>query len=340
MAGANIFVMYTSANGQNVTVSPRLGVGHIEPEHDDSDTAQISLLAGSGVQNGMMTANVRCSNCKSWNGGSMDFTASKGPWIYAAKNGEPLNSDDLDEEIMFHDIYSPFTWDFSAAKGGNAVNPFLTTAPSNGTTTTTSSGGTVAPPSNITQIMIAHGVLASLAFVILWPVGAMIVRLATFSSFVKIHVAIQLLAWTIFIAAFGMGAYMASVYDLTSNRHPIIGITVFALVLFQPIFGYLHHRNYKQTGRRNTWSFIHLSIGRVAIPLGIINGGLGLSLAGNASKGAIIAYGVIAGIFGVGYLAAAISGEVRRARSRKDMGGERSGEEKGQREMNSSLQSA
>ncbi|KAK4499001.1 hypothetical protein PRZ48_009513 [Zasmidium cellare] len=330
MAGANIFVMYSSANGQNVTVSPRRGVGHVEPEHDSSDTASITLLEGSGVNNNTMTANVRCSNCNSWNGGSMDFRSSNGQWIYAAKSGSPLESDDLNEELSVHDLHNSFTWDFTAAKGGNDVNPFLATATSN--TTTTSTGGGSATPSNITSIMIAHGVMACLVFVILLPVGGMLVRLATFTGVIKVHIAIQLLAWSIFVAAFGLGAYMSDMGHITGNRHPIIGIIVFVLIVFQPIYGYLHHRLCKKTGRRNVWSFVHLTIGRIAIILGIINGGLGLALAGNASKGAIIAYGVIAGIFGVAYLAVAAFGEVRRAKSDKVKVEEQVSREKGQQE--------
>lgn len=329
MAGANIFIMYTSANGQNVTVSPRRGVGEVEPEHDSSDTADITLLEGSGVSNGMMIANVRCSNCNSWNGGTMDFRSSNAKWIYAAKRGSPLDSDDLSEDLSQHDINDDFTWDFSTAKGGNDVNPFVAAASSsnpnapnatntpstaNTTTTTSTSLGYSAPSK---QIMMAHGILASLAFVILFPIGGILVRLATFSGFVRIHVCIQLLAYTIFLAAFGLGAYMSNLFSFTSRRHPIIGIIVLVLIFFQPIFGYIHHRLIKKNGRRNFWSFVHITIGRVAIILGIINGGLGLDLAGNASKGALIAYGVIGGLFGVAYLLAAAFGEAQLAKRGK-----------------------
>ena len=66
MAGAHMFVMYTSSSGDNVTVSPRVGTGHVQPQHDDS--SEIELLEGSGVSDGIMTANVRCSSCDNWDG--------------------------------------------------------------------------------------------------------------------------------------------------------------------------------------------------------------------------------------------------------------------------------
>lgn len=58
MSGAQMFVVYTSASGDNVTVSPRLGSGHSTPRFNSD--AQVTLLDGSGVSNGQMTANFKC----------------------------------------------------------------------------------------------------------------------------------------------------------------------------------------------------------------------------------------------------------------------------------------
>ena len=59
MFGANIFVVYADSTGSNVTLSPRLGQGNRQPQA--ATTAQVSLLDGSGIANGKMTANVRCT---------------------------------------------------------------------------------------------------------------------------------------------------------------------------------------------------------------------------------------------------------------------------------------
>ena len=58
MAGANIFFAYADATGKNVTVSPRKGVGNVMPLYPSG--TQITVLEGSGIANGIMTANVRC----------------------------------------------------------------------------------------------------------------------------------------------------------------------------------------------------------------------------------------------------------------------------------------
>lgn len=49
------------------------------------------------------------------------------------------------------------------------------------------------------------------------------------------------------------------------------------------------------------------------ITLGIINGGLGLRLSNNTRKGEI-AYGVVAGVIWLVWMAAALLGEIRRGR--------------------------
>ena len=58
MSGANIFIVYSDSGGQNITLSPRLGAGNFEPDYNSA--AQVSLLEGSGITNGVMTANIRC----------------------------------------------------------------------------------------------------------------------------------------------------------------------------------------------------------------------------------------------------------------------------------------
>ena len=60
MRGSNIFIIYADETGKNVTLSPRLGQGNNQPNYDSSTAAQVSLLDGSGIANGLMTANVRC----------------------------------------------------------------------------------------------------------------------------------------------------------------------------------------------------------------------------------------------------------------------------------------
>jgi hypothetical protein len=175
------------------------------------------------------------------------------------------------------------------------------------------------------KVLIAHGVLAALAFVLFFPVGAILIRLGSFRGVWLVHGIFQLFAYIVYIVAFGLGIWMVNniPYNLLNSYHPIIGIVVFVLLFFQPILGFIHHVQYKKHNRRTVWSYGHLWLGRVVITLGMINGGLGMLLASDApaflafrpNQGQIIAYGVVAGIMWLLWVAAAVVGERRRARA-------------------------
>lgn len=79
---------------------------------------------------------------------------------------------------------------------------------------------------------------------------------------------------------------------------------------------------FKKDGRRTVWSYGHIWLGRIAITLGMVNGGLGLLLAEDApafvnfrpTRGQIVTYGVVAGIMWVLWVGAVVVGERRRAK--------------------------
>ena len=95
-----------------------------------------------------------------------------------------------------------------------------------------------------------------------------------------------------------------------SNGHPIIGIIVVGALAFQPIGGLIHHYMYKKYHQRTIWAITHVWSGRIVLTLGMINGGLGLMLSDNTVKGEI-AYGVVAGVMWLTWMAAAVWGHLR-----------------------------
>jgi hypothetical protein len=61
MPGSKMMVIYPSANGQNITLSTRnSNGGNVMPQYDSS--IQASLMDGSGLTGGVMTANIRCAS--------------------------------------------------------------------------------------------------------------------------------------------------------------------------------------------------------------------------------------------------------------------------------------
>jgi hypothetical protein len=154
--------------------------------------------------------------------------------------------------------------------------------------------------------------MASLAFVAFFPIGGILIRVASFTGLVWVHAALQILGFFVYIAAFGIGIWIAINGNYLSQAHPIIGIVLLILLVGQPLGGMLHHRAFKKYGRRTTVSYAHIGIGRIAIILGMINGGLGLKLVGR-SGGVVIAYAVCAAIMGFLYLASIVYGERKRS---------------------------
>ncbi|PSN74195.1 hypothetical protein BS50DRAFT_10059 [Corynespora cassiicola Philippines] len=174
------------------------------------------------------------------------------------------------------------------------------------------------------KILIAHGVLASLAFVIFFPLGSILIRLGSFPGLWLVHGVFQIFAYILYIAAFGIGIWFVRnlPVSLMDHYHPVIGIIVFCLLFFQPILGLMHHFQFKKHNRRTIWSHGHLWLGRIVITLGMINGGLGMLLATETgffipSRSQMIAYGVVAGIMWLLWVAAAVIGESRRTKGRK-----------------------
>ncbi|QSZ36018.1 hypothetical protein DSL72_007142 [Monilinia vaccinii-corymbosi] len=342
MKGSNIFVIYADSTGTNVTLSPRLGVGETEPEADTS--AKVTLLDGSGIANGKMVANIKCA----WNGGSMSLTGSSSKWIWAYKAGSALSSNSVNANIAYHDQEGVASFNLQAAAGGENVNPFVatvSTSTSSGTssgtsnTTTTgsdstpsqissgSSGATTGSVSTLGQtsygasdastgrshsdrVLIAHAVLASLAYVILFPSGAIAIRTFSFPNLLWLHAGWMVAAYMMVLASLGMGVWIARSYDALGTTHAIIGIMVAVCLSIQPISGLTHHILYKRQGGRNVATFPHLWLGRAAITLGIINGWLGLKLADHTTNGKI-AYVVVAVFMWALWMAAIVLATVK-----------------------------
>ncbi|KAI4248719.1 MAG: hypothetical protein L6R42_009173, partial [Xanthoria sp. 1 TBL-2021] len=53
---------------------------------------------------------------------------------------------------------------------------------------------------------------------------------------------------------------MATVSDAwtASNGHPILGTIIIALLLLQPVLGYVHHRIYMQRKEPTAWGVAHV----------------------------------------------------------------------------------
>jgi hypothetical protein len=198
--------------------------------------------------------------------------------------------------------------------------PYCDELPNNGGSTNSGSSAGFTPisssgGSNRRQMLIAHGVLASLAFVIFFPIGGIAIRLVSMPGIAWLHGGFQILGYALYVAAAGLGIYLACGMNLLNNHHAIIGMVLLAVLFFQPMLGWVHHLYFKKFQCRTVWSHAHIWVGRLAITLGIINGGLGLRLAQSynmSSRSGQIAYGVIAALVWLAWVGAMVIGESRR----------------------------
>ncbi|GFG22425.1 hypothetical protein IFM61606_02285 [Aspergillus udagawae] len=149
----------------------------------------------------------------------------------------------------------------------------------------------------------AHGILMSVAFILIFPLGATVLRLSKSKHAVWIHAGIQVIGWGLMLGGLATGLRLGKILDrLHNNAHTIFGTVIVVLMLLQPFLGTIHHWMYIRKKTRTALAPVHVWLGRILIVLGMVNGGLGLRLADN-THGGKIAYVVVAGVCGAMYLA-------------------------------------
>jgi hypothetical protein len=312
MLGANMFVVYTSGN--NVTISPRLGKGEIRPLYNEN--ARISIMDGTGIHDGVITANFRCDSCISWQGGRLDPNNSRSNWIWAVKYGKPMSSNSLSKSIHEHDSMGQQYVNLKQATGTSTSDPFvdLSSSPAGSATDASPKIDQKA----FARKRTAHAVLMPLAFGLLFPSFALALHLFP-TGMVAIHGTLQLFTLAVAIAGMCVGISMAQDIRLLSHYHPVIGLVVVAgLVVFQPAMGWLQHRHFRKSGGKGPFAYLHRWFGRIMIILGVINVGLGFHLTGigmpSAPRAVVITYGVVAGVMSLVYLTVITMAGMKRGR--------------------------
>lgn len=202
---------------------------------------------------------------------------------------------------------------------------------------------------NLDKLILAHGVLAALALVVFFPFGAISMRLLKGRSALIFHNVLQGIATVLYLAALAIGLKVVNVlnYDWDINMsdrfsrypcgenywwssyhvafHTVLGVIVTVCLMLQPFLGLINHYFYKRKQRRTPWSHAHIWIGRAAITMGIINGGIGLWLAESDGRGQrikrtrpiSIIYTVFGSIIWAVWMLVAVRGEFVKAREER-----------------------
>ena len=165
-----------------------------------------------------------------------------------------------------------------------------------GLSSQSSSSGMASPgeKSIKSQLFLIHGILLSVSFLLLLPLGAMAMRvparLLPYPPF-KIHLTLQLLGT--------VSALVSMTLALILSRHWLrwhqsLGILVYILLLVQAYLGHTHHQNYLRT--KSSTPFItpsHVILGRLLLLLGWTQIVLGLFWASWPSLFLLAVLGII-----------------------------------------------
>ena len=176
----------------------------------------------------------------------MDFSSSNTDWIWAVKDGSSVSSNSQSANLQMHSQQGSFNFDLTKGRGGNSLNPFVDTAATataaGGSSPTSGSsaagqqqsgssssgegssggygggaaGGSAGAYASIAsnfakrnKAVVAHGIIMGLAFALLFPSGALLIRVFSFRGLVWVHAAFQLFAYTLAIVGLGLGVYIA-----------------------------------------------------------------------------------------------------------------------------------
>lgn len=317
----------TPANSaKGITVSVRGATGNVQPQQMMG--APYEVIASS-MTSGIMSANIRYYGT-TWSTGTVDVNSTSQPWIWAVGPGTAVASDSLTANLLQHrnGQMGNFALNMAAARSNVAAVSTATSAlPSSASntasdafpsaTTASSATGSSFPavstgptypgagasiPSDdlFNGLLIAHATLLPLVFVVLLPLGLILLR-AMPTTPIRAHYLVQGLSLLLALAGLGLAvAYSTLGYGAVYNQyHQIIGIIVVSLLVLQAAGGILHHLDYKrkQTAAiatdpelsksgRTPLAHVHMWLGRLVILLGGINAVLGFVLAGS-TPGAI-----------------------------------------------------
>ncbi|KAI0399800.1 hypothetical protein F4802DRAFT_587782 [Xylaria palmicola] len=270
-----VLMAYPSASGENVTISPRRCYGHSEPVHDPGIV--VRALPGTGLFNDTtFVFNGVCGNCRAWpHGGKIDASSTGQEMIYATGPSGDTRSDGPRASVKMHWSYGSFTMDLVRATGAGGV-PVI---PASENVTSVGAVQRSASTGHVDRKAILHAVFMIFAFVGVWPLGILILRVG---GSVRWHAINQAVAFGLVLVGAILGFVISTSYNRSkkfNTAHQVVGIIVFIAVIAQLALGYLHHRKYKKTQGPTKLAPIHVWLGRIVIPLGIVNGFTGFPLA-------------------------------------------------------------
>jgi hypothetical protein len=232
-----MFIMYADSTGKNVTVSPRLSSGNVEPVYTSNVTCTVG--PDSGIANGTMTARVLCQNCRTWKGGLIDPTSTAEKFIFGSGPRRSLKSNFATAALQEHSSYGTFTMDLTKAVGEGQF-PNVVSADTVGTVQ-----DSIQSDHNFLPAL--HAALMIIAFLGLMPIGLLILRVV---DNVRWHGLNQTLSAVVALIGAFVGIYLGTIYnrvgEVLGDRYS--SLTCFIVARFPICSSNIRHRYHSYNG--------------------------------------------------------------------------------------------
>ena len=226
MADSFMLISYPSADGKKVITSPRIATGHNEPTYapefviegvfNDTYAPNANTVTDNGK--GTIIAHAVCRNCTKWATGSLETRNTKQPFLFALGPQRTFRADSPSASIPRHGLYGRFNMDMTEATNytgwyGRVPAPNVPHFVFPPDDTAFASFGSSQPfgveaMSNPSPTI--HGVLMCVAFVLLFPAGAIFMQ---FFKQTLTHAGIQVVGFVFVLAGFGTIINIARQYN-------------------------------------------------------------------------------------------------------------------------------
>ncbi|CAK4033495.1 integral membrane [Lecanosticta acicola] len=312
MTNTRMIVSYLAEDGHTLINSCRMAHGHSEPVHDpdciiegvSNDT--YAPYHNSLSPDGILISHAVCRNCSTWANGFIDTKSTAAPFIYALGPNVTLKSDSPTADLRVHELYSGFTLDMTKATNYSGwygrvpapQDPGLQTGQGFWAFANYFSSSAYGTGSLADWAPAAHAAFMCVAFLFIFPLGAISLRLVRRARF---HAMLQMIGLVFVLIGFGLGIYAAKLYNKSkhfNSVHQIIGLVVFAGLFLQIGLGLSHHLIFMRSGTPTPLGKTHRFLGIFIMVLAVVNGGLGFDFANNPSTAYAAVVAVMAVLFG------------------------------------------
>lgn len=224
MHNTRMIVSYISEDGHRITNSPRMSRGQVEPEWeqdvviDDVQSDKYAPYANTLSPDGIMIAHAVCRNCSTWATGSIDTTSTSQPFIFALGPNITLRSNELDAPLRLHDFHGSFELDMTVATNISGSygrvpppqDPGLQVGHAYWAFANYFSSNAYSTGHDKEWAQIVHAVFMCLAFLLVFPLGAITLRLVRRAP---VHAAVQTFGLGLVVVGFALGVYASKLYN-------------------------------------------------------------------------------------------------------------------------------